>query len=50
MATHRTKMLIIAHAPDGKTEALFDEIIDAYKARFKQDSVLKTVARTCIRF
>lgn len=46
----RTKMLIVAHPPDEKTEALFDEIIAAYKTRFKQDSVLKTVARTCIRF
>ena len=46
----RSKMLIVAHPPKGEAEALFDEIIDAYKERFKQKSVLKTVARTCIRF
>ena len=46
----RTKMLIVAHPPKGAAEELFDEIIDAYKERFKQKSVLKTVARTCVRF
>ncbi len=46
----RSKMLIIAHPPGDSVESRFDEIIDAYKKRFSQNSVLKTVASTCIRF
>ncbi|MEM7427053.1 MAG: DUF3574 domain-containing protein [Pseudomonadota bacterium] len=46
----RSKMLIVAHAPGQANETLFDEIIDAYKTRFKQKSVLKTVSDTCVRF
>lgn len=46
----RSKMLIVAHTPGAAEEKKFDEIIEAYKERFNQNSVLKTVASTCIRF
>ena len=40
----------IVHWPDAKSEAAITDIVDAYKKRFQQDSVLRVSSEACVTF
>ena len=43
-------LIILAPSDDEDAEALIEEVIDDYKREFDQESVLKTVTKTCVAF
>ena len=43
-------LIILAPSDDEDAEALIEEVIDEYKLEFDQESVLKTVRKTCVAF
>ena len=43
-------LIILAPSDDEDAEALIEEVIDEYKLEFDQESVLKTVGKTCVAF
>ena len=43
-------VLNIVHAPDAASETAIVEIVDAYKTRFRQESVLRVVSDACVGF
>ena len=46
-----TKVLIIlASDNDQDAKVLIDEVIDEYKSRFDQESVLKNLSKACVAF
>lgn len=45
-----SKILILLHTPDETSENKIQEIRNAYKKAFDQQSVLRSVSATCIQF
>ena len=43
-------VLNIVHAADARSDAAIAEIIDAYKRRFQQESVLRVSSAACVAF
>ena len=43
-------LIILAPNDDDEAEELIDQISNEYKSRFEQESVLKTVSKTCVSF
>jgi hypothetical protein len=50
ISRERTKVVMIAMPPDAGNEARLQEIISAYKTRFKQQSVGLIVRPSCVSF
>ena len=50
ISRERTKVVMIAMPPDARNEAKLQEIIEAYKARFKQQSVGLIIRPSCVSF
>lgn len=50
LGQEHSKVLVVLHAPTPPKDAAFEAIIAAYKARFRQKSVLKSVSAACIKF
>ena len=40
----------VVHWPDAKSEAAIAEIVDAYKKRFQQESVMRVSSEACVTF
>ena len=43
-------VLDIVHAPDARSDAAIAEIVDAYRTRFHQESVLRVSSAACVAF
>ena len=43
-------VLSVVHWPDAKSETAITAIVDAYKKRFHQDSVLRVSSEACVTF
>jgi hypothetical protein len=43
-------VLDIVHAPDARSDAAIAEVVDAYKKRFQQESVLRVSSAACVAF
>ena len=43
-------LIILAPNDDDEAEELIDQISNEYKSRFEQESVLKTINKTCVSF
>ena len=43
-------LIILSPADDDEAEELIDQISNEYKSRFEQESVLKTISKTCVSF
>ncbi len=43
-------VLNIVHAPDARSDAAIAEVVDAYKKRFRQESVLRVSSAACVAF
>jgi hypothetical protein len=50
ISRERTKVVMIAMPPDAGNEARLQEIIEAYKTRFKQQSVGLIIRPSCVSF
>ena len=46
----RSKMVLILDVPDSDATQRLDEIIDEYKRRFSQESVLRVTDSMCVKF
>jgi hypothetical protein len=43
-------VLNVVHAPDARSDAAIADIIEAYRKRFRQDSVLRVSTAACVAF
>ena len=43
-------VISVVHWPDAKSEAAIGEIVDAYKKRFQQESVMRVSSEACVTF
>jgi hypothetical protein len=50
LTREQSKILIILHEPDDRTEAAIEAIRAAYKRRFDQESVLRVESFSCVSF
>jgi hypothetical protein len=50
ISRERTKVVMIAMPPDAGNEARLQEVIEAYKSRFKQQSVGLIIRPSCVSF
>ena len=50
ISRERTKVVMIAMPPDAGNEARLQEVIEAYKSRFKQQSVGLMIRPSCVSF
>jgi hypothetical protein len=50
ISRERTKVVMIAMPPDAGNEAKLQEVIEAYKTRFKQQSVGLIIRPSCVSF
>jgi len=46
----RSRVIVILHVPDATSDRRVEDIRDAYKARFKQRSVLRVDSTACVSF
>lgn len=46
----RSRVLLIWHAPDAKSDTALDAIRDAYKKQFHQQSVMRVDSEDCVSF
>jgi hypothetical protein len=46
----RSRVLLIWHTPDAKSDTALDAIRDAYKTRFHQQSVMRVDGEDCVSF
>ena len=50
IAKERSRVLLIWHSPDAKTDAALDDVRDAYKKQFHQQSVMRVDGEGCVSF
>src|SRR5262245_50516098 len=50
LAKEQSRILIIWHEPNNRTEADIEAIRSAYKARFAQESVMRVDSTSCVSF
>jgi hypothetical protein len=50
LTREQSKVLIVWHEPDGRSEAAIEAIRDGYRRRFDQESVLRAEGLSCVSF
>jgi hypothetical protein len=50
LAREQSRILVIWHEPNNRTEADIEAIRSAYKARFAQESVMRVDSTSCVSF
>ena len=50
ISKEHSRVLLLWHAPDAKSDAALDAIRDAYKKRFHQRSVMRVDGEDCVSF